>query len=46
MGRKDEGRALVRLERPIGLWKAIRKLGHLMTPSFDFVVGDGRKVRF
>ena len=30
----------------VGLWKAIRKLGHLVTPSFDFVVGDGRKVRF
>ncbi|RVW70862.1 putative ribonuclease H protein [Vitis vinifera] len=30
----------------VGLWKAIRKLGHLVTPSFDFVVGEGRKVRF
>ena len=30
----------------VGLWKAIRKLGHLVTPSFDFVVSDGRKVGF
>ncbi|RVW60999.1 hypothetical protein CK203_051369 [Vitis vinifera] len=30
----------------VGLWKAISKLGHLVTPSFDFVVGDGKKVRF
>ncbi|RVW31853.1 hypothetical protein CK203_099033 [Vitis vinifera] len=30
----------------VGLWKAISKLGHLVTPSFGFVVGDGKKVRF
>ena len=30
----------------VGLWKAIRKLGHLVTHRFDFVVGDGRKVSF
>ena len=30
----------------VGLWKTISKLGHLVTPSFDFVVGDGKKVRF
>ena len=30
----------------VGLWKAIRKLGCLVTPRFDFVVGDGRKVSF
>ncbi|RVW62360.1 hypothetical protein CK203_062889 [Vitis vinifera] len=27
----------------VRLWKAISKLGHLVTPSFDFVVGDGKK---
>ncbi|RVW30374.1 putative LRR receptor-like serine/threonine-protein kinase [Vitis vinifera] len=27
----------------VGLWKAISKMGHLVTPSFDFVVGDGKK---
>ncbi|WJZ97788.1 hypothetical protein VitviT2T_016367, partial [Vitis vinifera] len=30
----------------VGLWKVISKLGHLVTSSFDFVVGDGKKVRF
>ena len=30
----------------VGLRKAISKLGHLVTLSFDFVVGDGKKVRF
>ncbi|RVW17395.1 Transposon TX1 uncharacterized 149 kDa protein [Vitis vinifera] len=30
----------------VGLWKAIRKLGHLVTHRFDFVVGDGRKMSF
>ena len=30
----------------VRLWKAISKMGHLVTPSFDFVVGDGKKVRF
>ena len=30
----------------VGLWKAISKMGHLVTPSFGFVVGDGKKVRF
>ena len=30
----------------VGLWKAINKLGHLVTLSFDFVVHDGNKVRF
>ena len=30
----------------VGLWKAISKMGHLVTPYFDFVVGDGKKVRF
>ncbi|RVW85897.1 putative mitochondrial protein [Vitis vinifera] len=29
-----------------GLWKAISKMGHLVTPSFGFVVGDGEKVKF
>ena len=28
------------------MWKAISKLGHLVTPYFDFVVGDEKKVRF
>ncbi|RVX03364.1 putative ribonuclease H protein [Vitis vinifera] len=30
----------------VGLWKAISKMGHLVTPSFGFVVGDGEKVKF
>ena len=30
----------------VGLWKTINKLGHLVTLSFDFVVRDGKKVRF
>ena len=30
----------------VGLWKAISKMGHLVTPSFGFVVGDVKKVRF
>ena len=30
----------------VGLWKAISKMGHIVTPSFDFMVGDGKKVRF
>ena len=30
----------------VGLWKAISKMGHLVTPSFGFMVGDGKKVRF
>ena len=30
----------------VGLWKAISKMGHLVTPSFGFMVGDGEKVRF
>ena len=30
----------------VGLWKAISKMEHLVTPSFGFVVGDGKKVRF
>ena len=30
----------------VGLWKAISKMGHLVTPYFDFVVGDEKKVRF
>ncbi|KAL6323965.1 hypothetical protein AAG906_006236 [Vitis piasezkii] len=29
----------------LGKW-AISKMGHLVTPSFGFVVGDGEKVRF
>ena len=28
------------------MWKAISKMGHLVTPFFGFVVGDGEKVRF
>ena len=24
----------------VGLWKAISKLGYLVTPFFDFMVGD------
>ncbi|RVW93056.1 hypothetical protein CK203_032813 [Vitis vinifera] len=27
----------------VGLWKAISKMGHLVTPSFGFEVGDGKK---
>ena len=30
----------------VGLWKTICKMGHLVTPSFGFMVGDGKKVRF
>ena len=30
----------------VGLWKAIRKLGHLVTPRLDFVMGNGKKVNF
>ena len=30
----------------VGLWKAISKMRHLVTPSFGFVVSDGKKVRF
>ena len=30
----------------VRLWKAISKMGHLVTPYFDFVVGDEKKVRF
>ena len=30
----------------VGLWKAMSKMRHLVTPSFGFVVGDGKKVRF
>ena len=30
----------------VGLWKAISKMGHLVTPSVGFVVGDDEKVRF
>ncbi|RVX12503.1 hypothetical protein CK203_011516 [Vitis vinifera] len=30
----------------VGLWKAISKVGHLVTPSFDFVVGAGKNMRF
>ena len=30
----------------VRLWKTISKMGHLVTPSFGFVVGDGKKVRF
>ena len=30
----------------VGLWKAIRKLGHLVNPRLDFVVGDRKNVSF
>ena len=30
----------------VGLWKAISKMGHLVSPFFGFVVSDGKKVRF
>ena len=30
----------------VGLWKAISKMGQLVTPLFGFVVSDGKKVRF
>ncbi|RVW33932.1 putative ribonuclease H protein [Vitis vinifera] len=30
----------------VGLWKAISKMGYLVTPSFGFVGGDGEKVKF
>ena len=29
-----------------GLWKAISKMGHQVTPFIGFVVGDGEKVKF
>ncbi|RVX14113.1 LINE-1 reverse transcriptase-like [Vitis vinifera] len=29
-----------------GLWKAISKMGHKVTPFVGFVVGDGEKVKF
>ena len=48
MGRKEEGWSSCEAREAygVGLWKAISKLGHLVTLSFDFVVGDGKKVRF
>ena len=30
----------------VGLWKAISKMGQLVTPFFGFVVGDGKNVSF
>ncbi|RVW47335.1 putative ribonuclease H protein [Vitis vinifera] len=30
----------------LGLWKAISKMGHQVTPFVGFVVGDGEKVKF
>ena len=30
----------------VGLWKAIRKLGHLVSSRLAFVVGDGWRVSF
>ncbi|RVW30523.1 putative ribonuclease H protein [Vitis vinifera] len=30
----------------LGLWKAISKMGHKVTPFVGFVVGDGEKVKF
>ena len=30
----------------VGLWKAINKVGQLVTPFFGFEVGDGKNVRF
>ena len=30
----------------VGLWKAINKVGQLVTPFFCFEVGDGKNVRF
>ena len=29
-----------------GLWKPIRKLGHLVNNRFSFVVGDGQRAKF
>ncbi|KAJ9691214.1 hypothetical protein PVL29_013405 [Vitis rotundifolia] len=30
----------------VGMWKAINKVGQLVTPFFGFEVGDGKNVRF
>ena len=30
----------------VGLWKAINKVGHLVTPFFGFEVGDSKNVSF
>ena len=30
----------------VGLWKPIRKLRHLVSSRFSFVVGDGLRVKF
>ena len=30
----------------VGLWKAISKMGHLVSPFFGFEVGDGKNVNF
>ena len=33
-------------EYGVGLWKAIRKLGHLVNTRLSFVVGNGQRVSF
>ena len=30
----------------VGLWKVIRKLGHLVSSKLAFVVGNGKRVSF
>ena len=30
----------------VGLWKVIRKLGHLVSSRLAFVVGNGKRVTF
>ena len=30
----------------VGLWKAIRKLGHIVSSRLSFVVGNGQRVSF
>ena len=36
----------VREEYGVGLWKAIRKFGHLVSSKLSFVVGNGQKMSF
>ena len=37
---------LVRTDHGLGLWKAIRKWGHLVTYKISFEVGNGQRVKF
>ena len=30
----------------MGLWKVLRKWGHLVSKTFSFAVGDGKRIKF